>query len=242
MAAYLPIQVSRDGSRPITGLKARLLGFAFMSMATGCASRPYPKNNGGEGSGAFGAIVLPFVIANEIALYAIEKDKERDKDKAAAAVLDAKLSRQRRFNELQRLVSSGDAAMQHELAFCYQHGCGTIRDAAQAAFWYQKSAVQGFVEAQNDLGLCYFNEIGVRWDKVEACAWWTLAASAHDDARQSLLFAESEAGRRLTPEALADFKESVRRRADELRALIGRRAIAREPLSTAAQPEATKAR
>jgi TPR repeat protein len=236
------MQISRDGNRSFSKLTAGVLALAVMSMATGCASRPYPENKGGEGSGAFVALILPFVIANEIALYAIEKDKERDKDKAADAVLGEKLSRERRFDELQRLVSSGDAAMQRELAFCYHHGRGTIRDAAQAAFWYEKSAVQGFAEAQNDLGLCYFNEIGVKWDKVEACAWWTLAASAHDDARQSLLFAESEAGRRLMPEAFADFKESVRRRAAELRALIGRGAIGREPLSTAAQPEATKAR
>ena len=242
MAAYLPIQVSHDGSRPFTGLTARLLALAFMSMATGCASRPYPKNNGGEGSGAFVAIVLPFVIANEIALYAIEKDKERDKDKAAEAVLDEKLSRQRRFDELQRLVTSGGAAMQHELAFCYLHGRGTTHNAAQAAFWYQKSAGQGFVEAQNDLGLCYFNEIGVKLDKVEACAWWTLAAPSNERAKASLASAESEAGRRVTPEVFADFEESVRRRAAELRALIGRGAIAREPLSNAVQPEATKAR
>jgi hypothetical protein len=242
MAASLPIQVSRDGSRPFTGLTARLLGCAFMSMATGCASRPYPKNNGGEGSSAFVAMILPFVIANEIALYAIEKDKERDKDKAAEAVLDEKLSLKRRFDELQRLVSSGDSAMQHELAFCCQHGCGTVRDVAQAAFWYEKSAGQGFVEAQNDLGLCYFNEIGVRWDKVEACAWWTLAAPSHERAKASLAFAESEAGRRMTPEAFADFEESVRRRAAELRALVGRGAIPREPLSNAAQPEVAKIR
>ena len=218
MAAYLPIQVSHDGSRPITGLKARLLGFAFMSMTTGCASRPYPKNNGGEGSGAFVAIVLPFVIANEIALYAIEKDKERDKDKAAEAVLDEKLSLKRRFDELQRLVSSGDAALQYELAFCYLHGRGTTHNATQAAVWYRKSAEQGCAEAQNELGLCYFNEIGVRLDKVEACAWWSLAAPTHAQAKVNLLFAEAEAGGRMTAQAFAEFSTSVRHRAEEIRA------------------------
>ena len=218
MATYLPIQVSRDGSRPFTGLTARLLALAFMSMATGCASRPYPKNNGGEGSGAFIAIVLPFVIANEIALYAIEKDKERDKDKAAAAVLDAKFSLKRRFDELQRLVSSGDAALQYELAFCYLHGRGTTHNATQAAVWYRKSAEQGYAEAQNELGLCYFNEIGVRLDKVEACAWWSLAAPTHAQAKVNLLFAEAEAGGRMTAQAFAEFSTSVRHRAEEIRA------------------------
>jgi hypothetical protein len=139
-------------------------------------------------------------------------------------------------------VLRGDKALQYELAFCYLHGRGTTHNATQAAIWYRKSAEQGFAEAQNELGLCYFNEIGVSLDKVEACAWWTLAAPSHERAKASLAFAESEAGRRMTPEAFADFEESVRRRAAELRALIGRGAIAREPLSTAAQPEVAKAR
>ena len=202
----------------IAGPTIGLLALAFMSMATGCASRPYPKNNGGEGSGAFIAIVLPFVIANEIALYAIEKDKERDKDKAAEAVLDEKLSLKRRFDELQRLVSSGDAALQYELAFCYLHGRGTTHNATQAAVWYRKSAEQGYAEAQNELGLCYFNEIGVRLDKVEACAWWSLAAPTHAQAKVNLLFAEAEAGGRMTAQAFAEFSTSVRHRAEEIRA------------------------
>lgn len=183
-------------------------------------------------------ILVPFILIQEAVLL----NRRIDKEKAAEAHEAELLSQVRRFEELKALAVKGDAAMQYELGFCYLHARGATYDAAQASFWYEKSAVQGFAEAQNDLGLCYFNEIGVKWDKVEACAWWTLAASAHDDARQSLLFAESEAGRRLMPEAFADFKESVRRRAAELRALIGRGAIGREPLSTAAQPEATKAR
>jgi len=229
------MQISRDGNRSFSKLTAGVLALAVMSMATGCASRPYPK--GGDGQPGM-VIFVPFILANEVALYAIEKKKQT----AAEAHEAELLSQVRRFEELKALAVKGDAAMQYELGFCYLHARGATYDAAQAAFWYEKSAVQGFAEAQNDLGLCYFNEIGVKWDKVEACAWWTLAASAHDDARQSLLFAESEAGRRLMPEAFADFKESVRRRAAELRALIGRGAIGREPLSTAAQPEATKAR
>jgi len=224
------MQISRDGNRSFSKLTAGVLALAVMSMATGCASRPYPK--GGDGQPGM-VIFIPFILANEVALYAIEKKKQT----AAEAHEAELLSQVRRFEELKALAVKGDAAMQYELGFCYLHARGATYDAAQAAFWFRKSAEQGFADAQNDLGLCYFNEIGVKWDKVEACAWWTLAASAHDDARQSLLFAESEAGRRLMAEAFADFKESVRRRAAELRALIGR-----GPLSTVAQPEATKAR
>jgi thermostable 8-oxoguanine DNA glycosylase len=183
-------------------------------------------------------ILVPFILIQEAVLL----NRRIDKEKAAEAHEAELLSQVRRFEELRALAVKGDAAIQCELAFCYLRGRGAIRDVGQATYWLQQSARQGFVEAQNELGLCYFNEIGVRWDKVEACAWWTLAAPSHERAKQSMAFAESEAGKRMTPEAFADFKESVHRRAAELRALIGRGAIAREPLSTAAQPEVAKIR
>lgn len=231
----------RNAAPRLASLLAGLLGFVFMLIATGCASRPYPKPGAGEGSAA-GLYFVPLILANEMALYVIEKDRERDKDKAAEAVLDEKLSRKRRFDELQRLVSSGDAAMQHELAFCYQHGRGAIRDTARAAFWYEKSAIQGFAEAQNALGLCYFNEIGVGWDKVEACAWWSLAAPFHERAKASLAFVELDEGSRMTQPAFADFKASVGLRAEALKVLVGSRAIAREAHSTCVQAEGDQAR
>jgi len=229
---------SRNTGPRLASLLTGLIGIASMSMATGCASRPY-MNGGGNGEGSAAAVyLLPLILANEAALYTIEKKKQT----AAEAHEAELLSQVRRFEELKALAVKGDAAMQHELAFCYHHGHGAIRDVERAAFWYEKSAVQGYAEAQNDLGLCYFNEIGVRLDKVEACAWWTLAAPFHERAKASLAFVESGEGSRMTPPAFADFKALVRRRAAELRALIGRGVIAREPLSTAAQPEGTKAR
>lgn len=229
---------SRNTGPRLASLLTGLIGIASMSMATGCASRPY-MNGGGNGEGSAAAVyLLPLILANEVALYAIEKKKQTAEEAHEAELL----ARVRRFEELKVLSTKGDAALQHELAFCYHHGHGAIRDVAQAVFWYEKSAVQGYAEAQNDLGLCYFNEIGVRLDKVEACAWWSLAAPFHERAKESLAFVESGEGGRMTPPAFADFKESVHRRAAELAALIGRGVIAREPLSTAAQPEVAKIR
>jgi TPR repeat protein len=216
MPASLPIQISRDGNRPSSKLATGLLALAVMSMATGCASRPYPKNNGGEGNSLFAAMILPFVIANEVALFAIEKKKENAADVVAAK----KLSLVRRFDELHGSVSSGDAATQYELGFCYLHARGATYDAAQAAFWFRKSAEQGFAEAQNDLGLCYYNEIGVRRDDIEACAWWSLAAPTHVQAAASLVYVESNTEKRLTTEAFAAFRASVRRRAEEIKKLF----------------------
>jgi hypothetical protein len=194
----------------IAGQMIWLLGLVVMSMATGCASRPYPK--GGDGQPGM-VIFVPFILANEVALYAIEKKKQT----AAEAHEAELLSQVHRFKELKVLSVKGDAAIQCELAFCYLRGRGAIRDVGQATYWLQQSARQGFVEAQNELGLCYYNEIGVRRDDIEACAWWSLAAPAHEQAKQSLVYVESDTEKRLTKEAFAAFRASVRRRAEEIR-------------------------
>ena len=65
--------------RSIAGQTIWLLGLAVMSMATtGCASRPYMQGGGGgSGEGSAAAVyLLPFILANEVALYAIEKKKQ----------------------------------------------------------------------------------------------------------------------------------------------------------------------
>jgi TPR repeat protein len=238
MSLNLHLEISRDESRRCYKMLISILVIVIMLATTGCESRPY-MNGGGNGEGSAAAVyLLPLILANEVALYAIEKKKQT----AAEAHEAELLARVRRFEELKVLSIKGDAALQHELAFCYHHGHGAIRDVERAVFWYEKSAVQGYAEAQNDLGLCYFNEIGVRLDKVEACAWWSLAAPFHERAKASLAFVESGEGSRMTPPAFADFKALVHRRTTELRALVGPRAVAREPLSNTVQPEAAQTR
>jgi len=203
---------SRNAGPRLASLLTGLIGIASMSMATGCASRPYPK--GGDGQPGM-VIFVPFILANEVALYAIEKKKQT----AAEAHEAELLSQVRRFEELKALAVKGDAAMQYELGFCYLHARGATYDAAQAAFWFRKSAEQGFADAQNELGLCYYNEIGVRRDDIEACAWWSLAAPSHVQAAASLVYIESNTEKRLTKEAFAAFRTSVRRRAEEIKKL-----------------------
>jgi len=206
---------SRNTGPRLASLLTGLIGIASMSMATGCASRPY-MNGGGNGEGSAAAVyLLPLILANEVALYAIEKKKE-----SAAEAHEAELlSQVHRFEELKVLSVKGDAAIQCELAFCYLRGRGAIRDVGQATFWLQKSGRQGFAEAQNELGLCYYNEIGVRRDDIEACAWWSLAAPSHVQAAASLVYIESNTEKRLTKEAFAAFRTSVRRRAEEIKKL-----------------------
>ena len=89
----------------IAGPTIGLLGLAVMSLATGCASRPYPK--GGDGQPGM-VIFIPFILANEVALYAIEKKKQT----AAEAHEAELLSQVHRFKELRTLAVKGDAAIQ----------------------------------------------------------------------------------------------------------------------------------
>ena len=169
---------------------------------------------GGSGEGSAAAVyLLPFILANEVALYAIEKKKQTAVEAREAELL----SQVRRFKELRALAVKGDAAIQCELAFCYLRGRGAIRDVRQATFWFQQSARQGFAEAQNELGLCYYNEIGVGRDDIEACAWWSLAAPVHEQARASLVYVEADAEKHMTTVAFAEFSKSVRRRAAEIK-------------------------
>ena len=217
MAASFLFQALREGREPFARLAVLILScLAFLIVTTGCSEASYrawlnqPKGSSQPGE----VIALPFILIEEIYLLGLRTEKEN----AAMARANEQSAQERRFGELQGLVLRGDKALQYELAFCYLHGRGTTHNATQAAVWYRKSAEQGYAEAQNELGLCYFNEIGVRLDKVEACAWWSLAAPTHAQAKVNLLFAEAEAGGRMTAQAFAEFSTSVRHRAEEIRA------------------------
>ena len=208
---------SRNAGPRLASLLAGLMGAAFLVVTTGCSEASYrawqnqPKGPSQPGD----AVVVPFILIQE----AVMLKRNIDKKNAADVVAAKKLALVRRFDELHRSVSSGDAAMQYELGFCYLHARGATYDAAQAAFWFRKSAEQGFAEAQNDLGLCYFNEIGVKLDKVEACAWWSLAAPVHERAKASLDYVVADTEKRMSKEAFAAFRASVRRRAEEIKKL-----------------------
>ena len=213
MVASLLLKILHEVRMPLARLTAGLLVLSIMSTAAGCASRPYPQPSGnGEGSAAI-IYVVPLILANEIALYAIEKKKQT----AAEARVAEELSQVRRFEELKVLSVKHEPAIQLELAYCYLRGRGAVRDLVRGVFWLHKSASQGSVEAQNELGLCYYNEIGVKHDKAEACAWWSLAAAAQAQAKASLDYVVADTEKHLTKEAFAEFTETVRRRAAQIK-------------------------
>ena len=56
-------------------------------------------------------------------------------------------------------------------------GLGVNDDNEQAAFWYLKSAEQGYLEAQYSSGWMYFNGLGVKQDYQKATFWFLKAAN-----------------------------------------------------------------
>jgi len=45
-------------------------------------------------------------------------------------------------------AEQGDAEAQYHLGCCYQFGDGIIKNKAEAAIWFRKSAKQGYMQAQ----------------------------------------------------------------------------------------------
>ena len=45
-------------------------------------------------------------------------------------------------------AEQGDAEAQYHLGCCYQFGDGVIKNKAEAAKWFRKSAKQGYIQAQ----------------------------------------------------------------------------------------------
>ena len=188
-----------------------LKGLALIIMLTGCADRPLNKH---KPSGQPGdAIIIPFILLNELALFIPENEQR----KVVAAKEAAELAKDQRFAELRELALKGGALEQHELANCYFHGQGVVRDRAQAFYLYRLAGGQGHIESQNQLGICYHNGHGVSQDQVEACAWWSLVAPTNAHAQASLTFVQAEEVKRRTPQALAAFTLAVDQRVAELR-------------------------
>lgn len=78
--------------------------------------------------------------------------------------------------ELKPLAEAGDATAQRIMAMMCAEGQGTPPDAAQAAAWFRKAALQGDALSQAALGFMYRDGRGVAQDPVEAFAWYSMAA------------------------------------------------------------------
>ena len=80
------------------------------------------------------------------------------------------------LGEERDLIQGGDARAQYERGRSYYHGDGVAKDYVQAAFWYRKSADQGYFGAQCMLGCLYSTGRGVEQDYGQAALWHRRAA------------------------------------------------------------------
>jgi len=65
---------------------------------------------------------------------------------------------------------------QFNLGISHAEGKGVAKDEAKAAYWFRKSADQGYAKAQVVLGTFYAGGIGLPKDEAEAVKWWRKGA------------------------------------------------------------------
>lgn len=78
-------------------------------------------------------------------------------------------------------ADKGNAESQFNLAEALQKGEGVDQDEKEAAIWYYKSAVQGFVDAQFAMGFVCRGGSGVPMDKVLSYMWFDIASKNGDE-------------------------------------------------------------
>lgn len=74
------------------------------------------------------------------------------------------------------LAEGGDAMAQFNLGLLHETGRGVAENAAEAAAWYERAALQGLTQAQFNLALLHQTGRGVEKDGEEALYWLEVAA------------------------------------------------------------------
>jgi len=73
-------------------------------------------------------------------------------------------------------AEAGNPEAEFNLGLVYLQGDGTRKDAAKAAAWFERSALQGYAEAQFRLGRMYARGEGVSTDPAKSFGWIERAA------------------------------------------------------------------
>lgn len=110
------------------------------------------------------------------------------------------------------LASAGNAKAQYNLAMRHLAGRGVKNDSAEAAKWFERSAVQGLADAQFNLGVLYQRGEGVAQDDRLAVFWYQSAADQDLPRAQHNLataYAEGKGIARNYPKALEWFTKSA---------------------------------
>ena len=83
-----------------------------------------------------------------------------------------------KLSQLKAKAERGSVQQELQLANAYLLGDEVPRDAAQAAFWYERAAEAGQPAAQNQIGYFYQAGIGVPVNLPRAAHWFQLAAAS----------------------------------------------------------------
>ncbi|MCP3852245.1 MAG: sel1 repeat family protein [Gammaproteobacteria bacterium] len=82
-------------------------------------------------------------------------------------------------DELSELLESaelGDPISQKELGDLYFIGSGLKKSFEKALFWYEKAALQGYLEVRRDIGVLYLTFHKKNINYIEAYKWFYLAS------------------------------------------------------------------
>lgn len=81
----------------------------------------------------------------------------------------------------------GNRIAQYQVGVMYERGMGIEKDETKAAEWYEKAAVQGYVDAQYNIAIMYASGRGVERNEPIAMMWLALAAKQGDKEARKLL-------------------------------------------------------
>ena len=81
-------------------------------------------------------------------------------------------------NELRRQINENESLFRRDLA--YAKGDGVPKDDVQAAYWFEKAASQGNMNAQTFLGIMFYEGRGIAKDDDKAIYWLQKAANQGD--------------------------------------------------------------
>jgi hypothetical protein len=101
----------------------------------------------------------------------------------------------KRFQEQQKMATSGDAQAMYEVGRMYERGRGTEANMKQAVLWFERAAQKGQSSARARLGILYLEGQGVPQDYAKAYENLSSAAKDGIPAAQYFLALMYEEGR-----------------------------------------------
>ena len=91
------------------------------------------------------------------------------------------------FEWFSKAADAGHVEAMHELALCYELGCGVEQSDEKALDWYMRAACLGHATAKYSVGEAYEEARGVPQSDEEACIWYYKAAiDGDEDGKQAL--------------------------------------------------------